>query len=66
MYSQVETFIRGNQPAGTLFNSNIPLVKGSDGKFYPKNLANDYVSRFAVVASLLIYLESALKNIFLR
>ena len=47
MYSQAETTIRAHHPFSTIPMDNRPLVKGTDGKFYPKNPINNYVSRFS-------------------
>ena len=49
MHFQAEKRIREHHPPGTPFQDNSPFIKGNDGKFYPRNLINNYVSRFADV-----------------
>ena len=36
-----------NHPIGEDLQDYRPLVKDNDGKFYPKNPNNNYVSKFA-------------------
>ena len=46
MYSQAESTIRSHLPPSTQTQPFKPLVNGTDRKLYPKNLINNYVSRF--------------------
>ena len=46
MYSQAESTIRSHLPPSTQTQPLKPLVNGTDGKLYPKNPINNYVSRF--------------------
>ena len=46
MYSQVESTIHSHIPPSTHTQTLRSLVKGTDGKLYPKNPINNYVSRF--------------------
>ena len=47
MYSQVESTICSHHPATPCSRPSRPLVKGNDGKFYPKKPITNYISRFA-------------------
>ena len=47
IHSQTEKTIREYHPPGNTLQDYIPLVKGNDGKFYPKNPHYNYVSRFS-------------------
>ena len=46
-HSQTEKNICEYHPPGNTLQDYIPLVKGNDGKFYPKNPHNNYVSRLS-------------------
>lgn len=46
MNSHADTTIWGHHPSGGAFDVNRSFVKGSNIKFYPKNLTNVYVSWF--------------------
>ena len=47
MHSQTKKTIGEYHPSGNTLQDYRPLVKGNDGKFYPKNSNNNYVGRFA-------------------
>ena len=47
MYSQAESTIRYHHPSSLQSRPSRPLMKGKDGKFYPRNPITDYISRFA-------------------
>ena len=47
MYSQVESTICSHHPATPRSRPSRPLVKGNDGKFYPKKPITNYINRFA-------------------
>jgi len=47
MHSQAEETIRDHSSNNPNSREGRPLVKGQGGKFYPKILGTDYISRFA-------------------
>ena len=47
MYSQTESSIRSHNPTTPHSRPSRPLMKGNNGKFYPKNSITNYISRFA-------------------
>ena len=47
MYSLAETTIHAHHLQGGIWRDARPLVKGPDGKLYPRHPLNDYVSCFA-------------------
>ena len=49
MNSYVETTIWCYPPSRDTVDANIPLIKGSDGNYYPKYPVNDYASRYTNV-----------------
>ena len=58
----METTIQSHHSPGSLVDVKKPLVKGSNRKFYPKNQANDYVSRLCYSIMLIDYVSRFIDN----